>query len=578
MNDYESLKKLLLRDEIQSIEELEEKFALLLKDTQDHDLIIQRLTPVIGDLLKETIANSSDEISKVMAPIMGDAIKEQVRTQKQTIVDALYPVMGNMIAKFVASALKDTLDEINIKVQNNFSMSAIKRKIKARLKGIPESELLLQESQLGTIESVFLIHTDSGLLICQKSKNDENIDEAEMVSAMLSAIRSFVNEWIAKSDDTFELNTIDYGDSKIYLEVSGSCYLALVVRGSIRTKMQERISVTLGDIIEKHGDTLSHFDGDNSGVTYTLIGKRLEQLFDTEPQVKPIDTPTQGIGFFLLITLILIFLSSSYVYYNSYVQDQQEAAIRDQFYHTPELNLYRLDIAIDGDEIILSGLLPNERLKNLAQKKVEMNNLDLKLINDIVTTRPFVTPEVIKEKLLLIENIYNHQKNIVLKSYFDRGYIILEGEAPNSLKMSEIIESYSNLSGIDKIISRIKVRPPKIEFPYTYNTAESSLSTIQKKILDDITVSYDMKSMANLYKGFKLDIVGYADGIGDMKTNQVYAFKRAENIYNYFLKSGVDKASLGIKAIPYPPKDYNTSQDLREARVVKFVWSYMDDR
>lgn len=243
MNDYERLRQLLLKNEIEAIDEIRKRINELFKETQDHDLIIQRLTPIFGDLLKKTIANSSDEIAKAISPIMGDAIKEQVKTQKQSIVDALYPVVGNMIAKFVSSALRDTLNEINAKVQDNLSFSAIKRKIIARIKGVDETELLLRESHFGIVEAIFLIDKNSGLLIWEGSRNEEEFTEAEMVSSMLSAIRSFVNDWIAQKekDDTYELNTIEYGDSKILLEVSGSCYLAVVIRGEIGIKLQERV-------------------------------------------------------------------------------------------------------------------------------------------------------------------------------------------------------------------------------------------------------------------------------------------------------------------------------------------------
>jgi hypothetical protein len=52
-----------------------------------------------------------------------------------------------------------------------------------------------------------------------------------MIGGMLTAIRSFVNEWISSSGNTSELDEIDYGRSKIMLEVAGYCYLAVVVDG-----------------------------------------------------------------------------------------------------------------------------------------------------------------------------------------------------------------------------------------------------------------------------------------------------------------------------------------------------------
>jgi outer membrane protein OmpA-like peptidoglycan-associated protein len=573
MNDYESLKKLLLQDETEAIVKLEEKLAELLRDTQDHDLIIQRLTPVIGDLLKETISNSSDEIAKVMAPIMGDAIKEQVRTQKQTIEDALYPIMGNMIAKFVSSALKDTLDEINSKLQNNFSFSAIKRKITARIKGISESELLLQESSLGSIETVFLIHTQSGLLMWQGSKNHEDVIEADMVSSMLSAIRSFVNDWISQSNDTFELNTIDYGDSKIHLEVSGSCYLAVVVRGEVRAKMQTHITTVFSDVVQKHADSLNNFNGDTSSLDIEDISKRLEQLFEIKENSEDSQEIDAKTKWFTSTLFILILAGFSYMYYNSYMQEQKEKLIMDQFYHTPELNLYRIDADIEKDKVILRGVVPNERLKHLAESLVYKNNLALSVVNDIVLTQVMTTPESITSQALLLDDIYNSQKDINISSQFDNGTIILKGKVADSLKIAELIKSYSKINGVDNIINTIEITLKPIKERIYFATGQLDLNKLQKESLKNMIIKYGLVNLSKQADSIKLNIKAYTDGIGDPKANKEYAFKRAQNVKKYLLENAVEEKFMLIDSYANPPEDFNTSQGLQEARVVMFSWS-----
>lgn len=575
MNDYESLKELLFDDETQEIKKLKSELSALLKETQDPDLIIQRLTPVIGELLKETISNSSDEISKVMAPIMGDAIKEQVKTQKNTIVDALYPVMGNMIAKFVSSALKDMLDEINSKVQDNLSMSAIKRKITARLKGVSESELLLQESQFGSIETIFLIHTASGLLMWEGSQEEEGNSEAEMVSAMLSAIRGFVNDWVAKNDEVFELNTIEYGDSKIYLEVAGSCYLAVVVRGEIRVKMQERITDALSALVESYGDDFSEFNGDTSLLNYEAIGARLKQLFyiDKSTNLKP-----KHISSLVLLFPILIIAGVAYLYYDNYNREYKEKLIMNQFYYTPELNLYRLNADIIDDKVILSGIVPNERLKHLAQSLIDEKGLHVSVVNNIVLTSTLHTPEEIEARRALLDKVYNNQEDIHLVSQFDKGIIALSGTVSNRPKMQEIIENFSDIKGVEKVISSLRVKPKIISQRFTYDVGKTELDISQKEILDSLISHYKLKDIQKQYQGYRLNIFGYTDGLGDSKTNADYALKRAKNVYDYLIERGVDEAFITFRAINAPPSDYNASQDAREARVSRFVWSKIDDR
>ncbi|MEA1920521.1 MAG: OmpA family protein [Campylobacterota bacterium] len=578
MNDYESLKELLLHDETQTIRALEKELSVLLKETQDPDLIIKRLKPVIADLLTQTIANSSDDIAKAMAPIMGDAIKEQVRTQKETIVDALYPVMGNMIAKFVSGALKETIDEINAKVQNNFSLEALQRKIKAKLKGVSESELLLQESELGNIETVFLIHTASGLMLWQGSRHDEVLNEAEMLSAMLSAIRSFVNEWIAKSDDAFELSTIDYGDSKIYLEVSGSCYLAVVVHGEIRAKMQERIRAALSDVTQAHSDAISGFNGDSATIDQDAIASRLEKLFDLE-EAMPKATPiSKGVKIFFFISFIVALIGVIYFYYMQHVQEHKEEIIKDRFYRTPELNLYKIDVHVDGDRLTLRGVLPYERLKHLSQTIVEDEGLDLTIDNEIVLTRILDTPEAIDEKRALLDSVYNVQDDVVLASQYDKGLIVLKGVLVNTRKKSEIIENYAKLVGAENIVSLLGIKPSRIDLNIHFDTAYSSLQGSQKEMLETLVEDFELKRISHLYPGYTLHLNSYTDGIGDVKRNHVYATQRAENIQSYLSELGVDRNDLHVNIMGRSPKDYNASiDDSRQARVVQLRWVHSDD-
>ena len=577
MNDYELLKKLLLEDEINAISKLDERLNELLKETQDHDLIIQRLNPIIADLLKETIANSSDEIAKAISPIMGDAIKEQVKTQKQSIVDALYPVVGNMIAKFVSSALKETLEEINAKVQDNLSFTAIKRKITARIKGVDEAELLLREANFGTIETLFLIHTDSGLLIWQGSRNKQDVIEAEMVSSMLSAIRSFVNDWIAQKDEAYELNTIDYGDSKILLEVSGSCYLAVVVKGEVGAKMQEKITAVFSDVVQEHGDALKNFDGDTSGLDLESISQKLQTLFDTKETTSKQTAASKSSKWPLYAIAAILATLFAYLYYTSYTKEKNIALIKEKFYHTPQLNLYRLDVDIKDGKIILSGMVPSKRLKELAQKIVAKEGLGMNIVNDIVLSDVPPLEETIRTESRLLDQIYNRQKDVNISSQLKGSTIFLSGNVPSVEKKNEITENYSKINGVKNVLSTLIVKPPQIREKISFKIRQAQLDETQKNLLRYIVLKYDLINISKQKSGLKLVISAYTDGRGDIKANEKYAYERAENVKNYLIENSVKKEFIITRSYPRPPKDYKPTEDLSEARVVKFQWMYAND-
>ena len=182
--------------------------------------IAKALGPEVGAAIREQIRIDRDEIVDALAPEMGAAIKQQIVLERDAMVDALYPVIGNTIAKYFAEAIRS----INEKVEQTFSLEGLQRKFRARMKGVSEAELILKESVPFEIQAIFLIHNLSGLVIIDIQKSDldslvEPID-SDMLAGMLTAIRSFANECISRSESTTELDAINYSGSKILLEVA----------------------------------------------------------------------------------------------------------------------------------------------------------------------------------------------------------------------------------------------------------------------------------------------------------------------------------------------------------------------
>jgi hypothetical protein len=71
----------------QAIEELR---RVLLKP----EALVDKISPVIADILAEQIHTSKDEIARALAPAIGEAIRQQVYQAREDIIDALYPVMA----------------------------------------------------------------------------------------------------------------------------------------------------------------------------------------------------------------------------------------------------------------------------------------------------------------------------------------------------------------------------------------------------------------------------------------------------------------------------------------------------
>ncbi|MDT9190586.1 MAG: hypothetical protein P5681_22700 [Limnospira sp. PMC 894.15] len=207
--------------------------------------VAKALAQEIAIALREQRKLDQNAIANALAPEMGKAIKEQIRLESDAMVDALYPVIGNTISKYLAEAVQN----INDKVANAFSVEGVARKIKAKVKGVSEAELILQESIPFAVQAIFLIHKNSGLVISEVQASGSYSLESEMVAGMLTAIRSFVNDCIVQINNYSELNEIEYGNYKIILEVAGYCYFAVVTKGEPSPEFITKMRQTMGIIV-----------------------------------------------------------------------------------------------------------------------------------------------------------------------------------------------------------------------------------------------------------------------------------------------------------------------------------------
>jgi hypothetical protein len=224
------------------------------KTQQDKVAISSALAPVLPDAVAQQVSNSPGDFAKALGPEMGTAIKEQISLDREAMVDALYPVIGSTISKYMAEAIK----AINEKVENTLTPEGISRKIRAKMQGVSEAELIFKEAMPFTVQAIFLIHKGSGLVISEVQPSDRQRLESEMVAGMLTAIRSFVNDCIAQSGEVSEIDQIEYGNSQITLEVAGYCYLAVVTQGQPPKSFIKKMRGDLASIVQNHGKRSSY--------------------------------------------------------------------------------------------------------------------------------------------------------------------------------------------------------------------------------------------------------------------------------------------------------------------------------
>lgn len=576
MDEYAKVRKLLLNQEQQEILLLQTALESLLEETRDPEQIVKKLvpliskifsltlqnnkrefveifSPVIGELLKDTIKHSSTEIAIIMAPIMGKAIKEVVKNERDEIVDALYPVIGNMISKFVAETFKEVMQEINQKVQSTFSFEMMRRKITAKIKGISETELLLQSSARPyMIQSVFLIHKETGILISERSASGIESIEPEMVASMLTAIRSFVNDWISKNSDHFELNEIEFGNSTIRLEVAGCCYLAIVLKGSINREGQQRIVKVLEHLVENNAQTITEFDGNTQNLPMQEINSELDTLIQHESDET---SSKKSSSWVLLIIAALIIAGSGFWLYQAYLANTAETKAHILLYQDPYLNLYAIDVKVNGTIVILKGRLPAESLHKRLLKSISQALPAFIIDDQVVLTETIPTHEQSFSILKAVVDTINNEEGNRVEFQLEEGIVKLDGLIRGHHMHEELLKNLSVLPGIIRVVSALKEHPMGKAAEIFYAVGESALSEENKALLDDWIEANTVEVLLKLYNKNDLMVIGYSDMQGNTTNNAFIAKKRARGVVAYLIEKGIAQDRMISIGVPAPPEN-----------------------
>lgn len=258
---------------LQQIESEKAKLQSLQAALQDSEAntvarLAKDLVPALRQREKEG-PEASDEFAAAMQSTTIAAIRKSVSHDKQPLTDALFPIMGPAIRSYVLDLVRGMAEDLNQSIQNATSLERIKWRVQAKMAGKPYSEFVLLKTRSFSIEEVYLMQRDTGLLLLHAAKNPANEanDEADLVSGMFTAIRSFVKDSFSSSssqeeDNDSELDRFTFGDREVLIEVGPSLVLAAVVRGVPSPAVRDELTSILEQL---HGDlqpALENFSGD----------------------------------------------------------------------------------------------------------------------------------------------------------------------------------------------------------------------------------------------------------------------------------------------------------------------------
>ena len=229
------LRDLLFEDDSIFIQKIAARLEKLEDSFDDETAFSSRVDP----LIQHKIAEFKTSIPQTLGPTITEALKVEIKKNKDEVVDALYPVLGKMIKKYVAQEIKKLSESINQRL-------GFESTIRSWFGRSDEKKSIIDALAAAKIEQVFLIEKESGLLKASYALH-RTVDE-EMISGMLTAIKSFVEDAFGQKDQFLEL--IDYELYQIHLQNFQKYYVAVIISGSYTLTTKDKIQNLIFDFYE----------------------------------------------------------------------------------------------------------------------------------------------------------------------------------------------------------------------------------------------------------------------------------------------------------------------------------------
>ncbi len=242
---------------------------------QTDDEILQELREILVspeqsqiEVLSEDVATLNKLIDERhllerMTPLVHRVIERQIREAPQEVIELLYPLLGGMVARSVKEAVRNLADRIDAQRKQAFNFQRIFSKVRATSRGVSGSAVDFRDALPFSVEELFIIHSDSGLLIHHESCHPEESTDSDIIGSMLTAISDFVQDSFGQGLEG-NLDEIEYGGMRILLERFQHVYVAAVVDGIESYDYRHEIRRRVGAFERENRQELVDYAGDTS--------------------------------------------------------------------------------------------------------------------------------------------------------------------------------------------------------------------------------------------------------------------------------------------------------------------------
>ena len=375
----EKLRRLILDEEQQRLDRLETRLG-------DDEALKASLVPIIAETLRDAGVQDYRRLAGALAPVVLQSIKTEIHNSRDMMVDALYPITGRLVSAAVRNAFRDLVEQLNQKLDSSLSMDRWRTRIKAKMTGRSEAEILLSEGAAFEITDLLLINRETGLLVAQAGQEgDEGGMDSQLLGSILTAIMAFVRDAMQDSPEQ-DLRTLHVGDMRLHLQVSPGAILAVKTKGPPPAGFDSALNETFVAFLAQWGEAVGAPD-DLESKQEAALTDDLEERFQGLLKAKQenFKGPSKK-GAILLGGLAAIAIGLiGWHLYGRYQTSATETIARSVIADMPSLVGYPLRVRYQNDDGILgiTGLTPNKETSEQLKMQLEKALPDTELMFNV---------------------------------------------------------------------------------------------------------------------------------------------------------------------------------------------------
>lgn len=432
LEDLKELKRIIVGDNADELGRIRDR----LQDTESRTSdVAEVLAPAINKGIAE-----DPRLSAAFEKPVADGLTKAVQNDPETIANALYPVMAPAIRRAISESISSLLVTINQTIESATTVGGMRTRFESFRTGIPYAELTLRKSLVYRVEQVFLIDRSSGLLISDLANDAVETLDSDGVSAMFSAIQSFVQDSFSQNEED-RLTDLTVGDHNIWVVHGPKAMLACVIRGEAPASLKTQLHDSLDAIRRDFAAPLSNFEGDLAqfvGVEEYLRPCLQLELRHAEAEKK---SSVSTILALLLVSALILFFAYQYVANTIKLKDARE--VLD---HTPGLVV--TNSSWDDGKLRVVGLLdPVAKLPTS-----ELQELGIEQDDIVLLTKPFqsLETEIIAERFRQRHQLPD-SIGVVYQEIEGNNTIMLDGAADGNWLIDhyDSLALFSDISSID---------------------------------------------------------------------------------------------------------------------------------